>query len=93
MALAVLHINEGHAAFQILERCREYVSQSMDFNSAMELVAGATVFTTHTPVLAGHDIFEGDSIDHHFTEYSKDLGISLNELHRLGASPSKHVSI
>jgi len=88
----VWHINEGHAAFQILERCREYVAQGMDFNSAMELVAGATVFTSHTPVPAGHDIFEGESINHHFTEYSKALGISLNEFHHLGASPSNHGS-
>ncbi len=88
----VWHINEGHAAFQILERCREYVKQGMDFNSAMELVAGATVFTTHTPVLAGHDIFESDSIDHHFTEYSKQLGISLGDFHHLGASPNNHGS-
>ena len=54
-------MNAGHAAFQILERCREYVEdQGMDFASALELVAAATVFTTHTPVPAGHDIFDHD---------------------------------
>ncbi len=54
----VWHINEGHAAFQILERCRELVASGLDFASALEQVAAATVFTTHTPVPAGHDIFD-----------------------------------
>jgi starch phosphorylase len=53
----VWHINEGHAAFQILERCRELTKNQSSFNGALEAVAAATVFTTHTPVPAGHDIF------------------------------------
>ena len=88
----VWHINEGHAAFQILERCREYVAQGMDFNSALELVAGATVFTTHTPVPAGHDIFEGILVDEFFPDYCKQLGIDMKAFHELGASPSNHGS-
>ena len=50
-------INEGHAAFQILDRIREGVAAGLDFDTAREAVAAATVFTTHTPVPAGHDIF------------------------------------
>nr|WP_240954270.1 alpha-glucan family phosphorylase [Solimonas marina] len=53
----VWHINEGHAAFQILERIRERVAGGLPFDVALEAVAAGTVFTTHTPVPAGHDIF------------------------------------
>lgn len=53
----VWHINEGHAAFLILERIREHVRNGLSFEAALELVAAGTVFTTHTPVPAGHDIF------------------------------------
>ena len=51
------HINEGHGAFQIIERCREMTKEKLRFDSALESVAASTVFTTHTPVQAGHDIF------------------------------------
>ena len=59
----VWHINEGHAAFLILERMRTLmVQQGLDFASALEAVAANTVFTTHTPVPAGHDHFSEDMI-------------------------------
>ena len=86
----IWHINEGHAAFQILERCREYVQQGMSFYSALELVAAGTVFTTHTPVAAGHDIFDHQLFGNYFKEYSKQLGIGLEQLIELGGSPSNH---
>lgn len=69
------HINEGHAAFQILERCRERVSGGMDFASALELVAASTVFTTHTPVEAGHDRFDHDMVAFYFSDYLPGLGM------------------
>ncbi len=53
----VWHINEGHAAFLILERVRSLVEQGLAFETAIEAVASNTVFTTHTPVPAGHDQF------------------------------------
>jgi len=53
----VFHMNEGHAAFLILERIRERVAAGLDFDAALELVAAGHVFTTHTPVPAGHDVF------------------------------------
>ena len=53
----VFHMNEGHAAFLILERIREQVAGGLDFDAALELVAAGHVFTTHTPVPAGHDVF------------------------------------
>ncbi|OZB80055.1 MAG: alpha-glucan phosphorylase, partial [Halothiobacillus sp. 13-55-253] len=57
LAPTAWHINEGHAAFQILERLREHVSSGETETVALEMVASTTVFTTHTPVPAGHDVF------------------------------------
>ncbi len=88
----IWHINEGHAAFQILERCREYVLQGLDFDSALETVAASTVFTTHTPVAAGHDIFERERMTHYFTEYAQSLGIEMSDFLDLGNSPGNHGS-
>ncbi|HKK05033.1 MAG TPA: alpha-glucan family phosphorylase [Gammaproteobacteria bacterium] len=87
---SVWHINEGHAAFQILERCRSLVAQNMDFDSALELVAAATVFTTHTPVPAGHDIFDPQLFATYFEGYARELGIAMEKLRELGISPSNH---
>ena len=84
----VWHINEGHSAFQILERCREHVHAGMDFDTALELVASGTVFTTHTPVAAGHDIFDEQVVAHYFTEYARALKIPLGDFQSLGSSPS-----
>ena len=84
----VWHINEGHAAFQVLERCREWVKKGMDFASALELVAAGTVFTTHTPVAAGHDIFDHNLMRTYFDQYVQELGIGMDEFLQLGASPN-----
>jgi len=83
----VWHINEGHAAFQILERCREHIDDSMDFESTLELVAASTAFTTHTPVPAGHDTFEYDSMTEYFKDMIQELGISAEHFLELGANP------
>ncbi len=84
------HINEGHAAFLILERCRELVGSGMDFDSALELVAAGTVFTTHTPVAAGHDIFEYDLMTNNFREFIRELGIGEERFLRLGNGADHH---
>jgi glycogen phosphorylase len=83
----VWHINEGHAAFQILERCRELVAGGLGFDAAFETVAGNTVFTTHTPVAAGHDIFDHDLIDTYFADFIRQCGLDPGAFHALGASP------
>ncbi|MEK6550392.1 MAG: alpha-glucan family phosphorylase [Pseudomonadota bacterium] len=80
----VWHINEGHAAFLIVERCRELVARKIDFQSALEAVAANTVFTTHTPVPAGHDQFSHELLDTYFDPYIHQLGISNREFHTLG---------
>jgi starch phosphorylase len=83
----VWHINEGHAAFLILERCREHVRQGLDFDSALELTAAGTAFTTHTPVPAGHDVFEYDTMRTYFRNTVADLGISEERFLELGSNP------
>ena len=92
MEPTIWHINEGHAAFQILERCREHVLQGLDFDSALETVAASTVFTTHTPVAAGHDIFERERMAYYFDEYTKSLGIEMADFLDLGNTPNNHGS-
>jgi starch phosphorylase len=83
----VWHINEGHAAFQILERCLEYIKAGMAFDSAIELVAAGTAFTTHTPVPAGHDVFNEEVMHHYFRDFIQALGISEQQFLELGANP------
>ncbi|MCD1259860.1 alpha-glucan family phosphorylase [Paenibacillus athensensis] len=61
----VYHINEGHAAFLALERLRELLGLGLPFHAAVETVRSATVFTTHTPVPAGHDAFPYGMVEHH----------------------------
>ena len=86
----VWHINEGHSAFQILERCREGTLKGFEFATALEVIAGGTVFTTHTPVAAGHDIFDHELIASYFLDYIKDLGIDMQAFLQLGATPGNH---
>ncbi len=88
----IWHINEGHAAFQILERCRELVEQGHDFDTAIEQVAAATVFTTHTPVPAGHDIFDHQLMSTYFATYIRELKVDVHRFYELGASASNHGS-
>ena len=54
---AVWHLNEGHAAFVVLQRIRDLIEHGDSFESALEEVRRTTIFTTHTPVPAGHDAF------------------------------------
>lgn len=82
----VWHINEGHAAFMVLERCREYVAQGLPFEAALELTACNTVFTTHTPVAAGHDAFDLGLIEHYFRDLALELGLDFERFVRLGST-------
>ena len=67
----VWHINEGHAAFSMLERLREYTTGGLPFAAALEATAADTVFTTHTPVSAGHDVFPPDRVARAVRELSR----------------------
>ncbi|MDH5376983.1 MAG: alpha-glucan family phosphorylase, partial [Gammaproteobacteria bacterium] len=86
----VWHINEGHAAFQILERCREHVSSGNSFDTALEMAAASTVFTTHTPVAAGHDIFDHGLLLDHLSQLIRELDIKDHDLLSLGQNTTSH---
>lgn len=87
MRPTVWHINEGHAAFMMLERMRNLVQQGLGFASALEAVAVSTVFTTHTAVPAGHDHFCEDMMQRYFEGFYRDLGIAREEFMALGRVP------
>ncbi len=80
----VWHINEGHAAFLVIERMRGLVKQGLDYHAALEAVAANTVFTTHTPVPAGHDHFSPDMILTYFERHAAELGVRPDQLLALG---------
>ncbi len=82
---AVLHLNEGHSAFALLERAREIVErQELAADDALREVAAGTVFTTHTPVGAGHDRFAAELAASHLEPLARGLGIELDEVLALG---------
>ena len=87
LAPAVWHVNEGHAAFLILERMRECVAQGASAEVALEAVAAQCVFTTHTPVAAGHDSFPHDLIVQQFGAWFDRLGWPLERVLELGRAP------
>lgn len=81
----VYHLNEGHAAFAALERTRQsMIAYGAPFEVAMEAVASSTVFTTHTPVPAGIDLFPPDLITKYLTGYMGQMGLSVDDLLDLG---------
>ena len=81
----VYHLNEGHSAFAPLEVIRERMAdEGLSFDEALREVAQHTVFTTHTPVPAGHDRFEGHLVEEHLGPLRQQLGISNEQLMGLG---------
>jgi starch phosphorylase len=78
------HMNEGHSAFLVLERLRELVHAGESFGGAVETVRRTTVFTTHTPVPAGHDAFPLNLMDEYFGRFWQDVGISREQFLALG---------
>ena len=82
---SIYHLNEGHSAFLVLERMRQLQQQyGLDPGTARELAASSNIFTTHTPVAAGIDIFPPYLMDKYFTEYYQALGLSRQEFLALG---------
>jgi glycogen phosphorylase len=84
----IWHLNEGHAAFLILELLREHLALGLPFNAALEAVAAECVFTTHTPVAAGHDAFSLEHIVHHFEGFLRELAIPVERFFELARAPS-----
>ena len=81
----VCHMNEGHGAFCGLERIRTLIEETgVDFATAREAVAAGAVFTTHTPVPAGNDVFSPQLIEHYFSSYFPQLKLDRHEFLGLG---------
>jgi starch phosphorylase len=81
----VFHMNEGHSAFLALERIRlNVLEKKLDFYSALQVVAAANVFTTHTPVPAGQDSFSREMMQKYFGSFAKELNIPFDELFSFG---------
>ena len=83
----VLHLNEGHAAFALLEQIRDRVAEGMSYSEALEWVQQTTIFTTHTPVPAGHDVFPFHLIERYFHTYWPALTIDRETFFKLGIHP------
>ena len=81
----VYHCNEGHAAFIGMERLREYIEKdNLDFSEALEVVRASSLFTTHTPVPAGHDAFEEGMLRQYIGHYPQRLKVDWETLMSLG---------
>src|SRR5205085_1760031 len=81
----VFHMNEGHSAFLALERIRLIVAEKkLDFYSALQVVAAAHVFTTHTPVPAGNDSFPREMMREYFGDFAIEVGLPFDELFSFG---------
>jgi starch phosphorylase len=81
---SVWHTNEGHSAFMMLELVREEVEKGATFTEALQKVRATTVFTTHTPVAAGHDVFPVPLVEKYFHNYWDSLGVSRETFLELG---------
>lgn len=81
---AIWHANEGHTAFMMLERIREEVGKGIPLAEAIHKVKTATVFTTHTPVPAGHDVFSVEIMAKYFSNYFDSSQIDRDAILELG---------
>jgi len=83
--LDIYHSNEGHSAFIGLERIAQYMQERrLTFGEAVEIIRASTLFTTHTPVPAGHDVFPEDLLMLYFGHYIDKLNITWNDFIKLG---------
>ena len=81
----VLHLNEGHSGFAVLEAIRQRMDdEGIGFDKAVPRVAREVVFTTHTPVPAGHDRFDADLVEEHLGPLREALGLSKHAFMALG---------
>lgn len=79
------HMNEGHSAFLSLERIRQLmIDNKLDRKTAREVVFSSNVFTTHTPVPAGNDVFPIEMMQKYFVDYIKQIDMSMEEFLKLG---------
>jgi starch phosphorylase len=83
----VIHLNEGHAAFAALDLFRMNREKGLGYEDSLQATREKIVFTTHTPVKAGHDVFPFPMIEDHFSHFWEELGISREDFLELGAPP------
>ena len=89
----VYHMNEGHSAFMLLELIKDIVEEKkVSFNIARDIVTSKTVFTTHTPVPAGNDIFPIELVEKYFKNFWTRMGIGREEFLKLGMAPSEELT-
>jgi starch phosphorylase len=84
----VLHMNEGHCSFAALEWVRILTQEGMPVREAKHKVQNSTVFTTHTPVPAGNEVFEAERIDRYLQSYWKSVRVPRNEFMKLALDPA-----
>lgn len=81
----VFHMNEGHSAFLALEQVRLFMrDHKLSYDEALEAARASNVFTTHTPVPAGIDLFDPGIMYHYFSEYCSEVGVDFQQLMALG---------
>jgi starch phosphorylase len=81
----VLHLNEGHSGFAVFEAIRDrMVEEGLDFTTAASLIPREVIFTTHTPVPAGHDRFSADLMEEHLGPLREQMGISHENMMGFG---------
>ncbi len=90
----VCHMNEGHAAFLVLERANDFMKENgTSFEEALAVTRAGNLFTTHTAVAAGFDHFSPELMDHYLGDYAKDeLKIDFNNLMALGRQDANNSS-
>lgn len=82
----IYHMNEGHSSFVVLEVIKKFMKEKgVSFEAAKKMASACTIFTTHTPVPAGNDIFPVDLMDKYFASYSSELGVSRLDFLNMGA--------
>lgn len=85
LKVTAYHMNEGHSAFLALERIRILIQEEgLHFDEARQLVASSNIFTTHTPVPAGIDLFPPDKVLYYLGQYADIFGLSRDQLLALG---------
>jgi glycogen phosphorylase len=85
---AIWHANEGHAAFMMVERVRELVVKGTPYPEAVRSVRARSIFTTHTPVPAGHDAFDADQLEACTGPLWKEMGVDRDTILKLGTHPA-----
>jgi starch phosphorylase len=91
IAPSAWHANEGHAAFMLVERIRELTSTGVSYEEAVKLVRASSVFTTHTPVPAGHDTFSFEQVESCAGTMWDEMGITREQFLAIGQHPTEEL--